>query len=87
MYAVVVYDVGVERVNAVRVFLKQYLNWIQNSVVEGELTEVEFMEVSKGIKELIHSTADNVIIYTWKDKKYMGREEFGMPKAEISEII
>jgi CRISPR-associated protein Cas2 len=41
MYVIVVYDVGIERLNKVRIFLKQYLNWVQNSVLEGELTKAE----------------------------------------------
>ena len=48
LYVIIVYDVGVERVNKVRIYLKQYLNWVQNSVLEGELTEPEYMKVMNG---------------------------------------
>ncbi|MBU7027643.1 MAG: CRISPR-associated endonuclease Cas2, partial [Theionarchaea archaeon] len=50
MYVVVVYDISVERVNKVRIFLKQYLDWMQNSVLEGELTLGELKEVELGLK-------------------------------------
>ena len=50
MYVVIVYDINVERVDKVRIFLKQYLNWMQNSVLEGELTPGKLKEVEKGLE-------------------------------------
>ena len=32
MYVIVVYDVGVKRVGKVCKYLRQHLNWVQNSV-------------------------------------------------------
>lgn len=48
MYIVVVYDVGVERVNKVKKFLRMHLNWVQNSVFEGEVTLAEFERIKEG---------------------------------------
>lgn len=45
MYAIIVYDVGVERIDAVRHILKKYLTWIQNSAFEGEITTGKLEEV------------------------------------------
>jgi len=53
LYVIIVYDVGEERVNKVRIYLKQYLNWVQNSVLEGELTEAEYMKVMNGLRDVI----------------------------------
>ncbi len=53
MYVIVVYDVNVGRVNKVCKFLRMYLNWVQNSVFEGELTESELVKVEAGLKEII----------------------------------
>ncbi|MDD4332135.1 MAG: CRISPR-associated endonuclease Cas2 [Methanosarcinaceae archaeon] len=86
MYVVVVYDVGVERVNKVRIFLRQYMNWRQNSVFEGELTKAEYVKVRSNLKELTNSR-DHVVFYSTRDKKYMGIEELGTPKAETGNII
>ena len=47
MYIIIVYDVGEKRVAKVCQFLRQYLNWIQNSVFEGELTKAEFYIIKK----------------------------------------
>ena len=45
MYVIVVYDVGIERLDSVRHILKQYLTWIQNSAFEGEISLGKLEEV------------------------------------------
>ncbi|MFH0904104.1 MAG: CRISPR-associated endonuclease Cas2 [Methanobacteriota archaeon] len=87
MYVIIVYDVAVERVNKVRIYLKQYLNWVQNSVLEGELTEAEYMKVMTGLRDVIDESQDNVICYKTKDRKYLAIDEIGTKKAEITTII
>jgi CRISPR-associated protein Cas2 len=47
MYVILVYDMGQKRVGKMLKLCRRYLNWIQNSVFEGELTEVQ-------LKELLH---------------------------------
>lgn len=84
---IIVYDVGEERVNKVRIYLKQYLNWVQNSVLEGELTEAEYMKVMNGLRDVIDESLDNVICYKTKDRKYLAIDEIGTKKAEITTII
>ncbi len=73
--------------NKVRIYLKQYLNWVQNSVLEGELTEAECMKVMNGLRDVIDETLDNVICYKTKDRKYLAIDEIGTKKAEITTII
>jgi len=84
---VIVYDVGVERVNKVRSFLREYMNWVQNSVFEGELTKAEFLKIKSRLKELIEASHDHIIFYSSRDKKYLGIENLGTPKADTSNII
>ncbi len=87
LYVIIVYDVGEERVNKVRVYLKQYLNWVQNSVLEGELTEPEYMRIMSGLREIIDESLDQVICYKSRDRRYLNVDEIGTKKAEISTII
>ncbi len=87
LYVVIVYDVGVERVNRIRIYLKQYLNWVQNSVFEGELTEPEYMKITSHIREIVDESLDHVICYKSRDKRYLDIDEIGTKKAEISTII
>ncbi|WP_342304181.1 CRISPR-associated endonuclease Cas2 [Methanolobus sp. ZRKC5] len=87
MYVIVVYDIGVERLNKVRTFLKQYLNWVQNSVLEGELTKAEYMKVYSYLKQIINEDEDSIFFYRVRDKMYLGFDELGSRPAEIDTII
>ena len=87
MYAIVVYDVGVQRVNKVKKILRMYMTWIQNSVFEGEITEAEFMELKRKLKEVIEKDSDAVHFYILKSEKYLKKETLGTPKAEPERIL
>lgn len=87
MYVIVVYDVGVKRVNKVKKLLRQYLIWIQNSVFEGELTEAELMHLKNEIKQIVEKKKDAVHIYRVKSEKYLKKDTIGTPKAEAENIF
>ena len=87
VYAVITYDVDVSRVNKVKKFLRLYLQWIQNSVLEGELTKAELLEVKVGIRDIIEEDVDSIFIFTTKDKKYLNKEIIGIEKAPTDQII
>ena len=87
MYAIVVYDVGVKRVNRIKKILRKYMTWIQNSVFEGELTESELMRLKNEIKKEIDKNTDAVHFYIVKSEKYMKKETLGTPKAEKENIL
>lgn len=87
VYAVITYDVNVSRVNTVKKFLREYLSWVQNSVLEGELTKSELMEIKVGLKELIEQDVDSIYIYTARDKKYLNKEIMGIEKGDTGQII
>ncbi|AIC16851.1 CRISPR-associated endonuclease Cas2 [Nitrososphaera viennensis] len=80
MYAIIVYDVGVERIDAVRHILKKYLTWIQNSAFEGEITTGKLEEVRILIANVIDKEKDSVVVYSinnpaWIEKKTWGRDK------------
>lgn len=87
MYVIVVYDIQVERIDAIRQFLKKYLYWIQNSVFEGELTASELEEIKQGIRELIDKENDYVLIYRFRNQELVEKEVLGTPKSEPSNIL
>ena len=87
MYVIIVYDVGVERVNNVRKFLRQYLVWRQNSVFEGELTPAEYERVKREIRELVDENEDFVIFYSVRDRKFLREEEYGTSKVDVCNVI
>ncbi len=87
MYVIVVYDVNVERVNRVKKFLRRYLNWVQNSVFEGELTPADLEEVRMGLKDIINENEDMVVIYRLKSNKGLGKEILGIDKGGDEQVI
>jgi len=87
MYVIIVYDIGVDRVTKVCQFLRQYLNWMQNSVFEGELTESELERIKSKLKKIINSDEDAIIIYKLPINRVIEKESIGVKKAEPSSII
>lgn len=80
MYVIVVYDVGEKRVGKMLKLCRQYLCWIQNSVFEGELSEVKLKELKLKMKGIIDPSEDSVILFTNKmgynmNKQILGREK------------
>mgnify|MGYP001772903665 CR=1 FL=1 len=62
-----VYDVGVERVNKVLKIGRKYLTWVQNSVLEGEITDADLVRLKEEIKNII-AKEDSVLLFTLKSK-------------------
>ncbi|WP_456472793.1 CRISPR-associated endonuclease Cas2 [Methanocaldococcus sp.] len=85
MYVIIVYDVNVSRVNKVKKFLRQHLNWVQNSVFEGEVTNAELERIKDGLLNIIDENEDSIIIYKLKLKP--SREIYGIEKNPIDDII
>ncbi len=87
MYVIVVYDVNVARVNRVRKFLKTYLEWVQNSVLEGSLTKAELRKVKSKLKDMTDPEEDHILIYKVSTEKYLKKDEIGEAKGDTSTII
>jgi CRISPR-associated protein Cas2 len=87
MYVIIVYDIAVERIDNVRKYLKQYMNWVQNSAFEGELKPGELEKIKIDLKKLIKEKEDSVILYETPDKKWVKKEILGIEKSEITTII
>ena len=64
MYVIIVYDVGEKRVGKMLKLCRQYLCWIQNSVLEGELSEAKLRELQMKMKAIIDESEDSVIVFT-----------------------
>lgn len=87
MYVIIVYDVSVERVAKVCQFLRKYLDWIQNSVFEGELTRSELKEIEIKLKKIVNLEEDSVIIYSFRSEKALKKRYIGVKKVEPSAVI
>ena len=63
MYVILVYDCGERRVAKMLKLCRKYLNWIQNSVFEGEISEVRLKELLSSAKKFIDESEDSIIVF------------------------
>lgn len=87
MYVLVVYDVEVKRVAKVHKYLKRHLHWVQNSVFEGEATEAQVETIKAGLKRLLDTETDAVLLYTARDRKWLTREGLGRERGTTTNMI
>jgi len=81
MFLILVYDVGEKRVNKVLKTCRKYLHWVQNSVLEGEISEANFKKLKIELKRIIDEEEDSVIFYILRTTKYSEREIMGLKKG------
>ena len=87
MYIIAVYDVGEKRVVKMVKLCRQYLNWIQNSVFEGELTEVQLKELKYKAKEIMKDDEDSFIIFSSREQKWMDKQVIGKEKNSLDNFL
>lgn len=87
MYYILVYDINVKRVTKMLKLVREYLNHVQNSVFEGELTDAQLEELKYKITQLMNKEEDSVIIYCVGSKRWSNREVLGIEKNEIDNFI
>lgn len=87
MFVIVVYDVNQKRVAKVLKKCRQYLNWVQNSVLEGEITEANYRKLQMELGKIIDKGEDSVIFYQLRTTKYSTREILGVERCETGNII
>lgn len=87
MFVIMVYDVNQKRVAKVLKKGRQYLYWVQNSVLEGEISEANYKKLKMEIEKIIDLEEDSVIFYTFRTTKYSNRESIGVKKGGDDNII
>jgi len=87
MYIIMVYDVNEKRVNKVLKIGRKYLDWIQNSVLEGEITVAKYEKLKMELLDIINKDEDSVIFYILRTTIYSKREIIGLSKGGSKLII
>lgn len=87
MYVILVYDIGEKRVGKMLKLCRSYLNWIQNSVFEGEITEVKLKELKARAGEIMKKEEDSLIIFKSREEKWLEKEVVGQEKNEIDQFL
>lgn len=81
MFVILVYDIGVKRVAKVLKTCRKYLYWVQNSVFEGEISEVNLTKLKGELSKIINKDVDSIIIYSFRTTKYSSIEIIGLKKG------
>lgn len=81
MFVILVYDIGEKRVAKVLKTCRKYLYWVQNSVFEGEISEVNLVKLKTELNRIIDKEVDSVILYTFRTTKYSNFEILGIRKG------
>ena len=86
MRIILIYDVSAERVNKVMKVCREYLEHVQNSVFEGDITDSNFKELTSKLKSIIDQNIDSIIIYHLWISKY-NKEIIGIEKRNNDNFI
>lgn len=87
MYVILVYDIGENRVGKMLKLCRKYLNWIQNSVFEGELSESQFKRLKHDALLIIDPEVDSIILFLSKTDHYMDKQIIGIEKSELTQFL
>lgn len=91
MHIILVYDINTEEtsknLNKIFKISKRYLNHIQNSVFEGNLTDAEFLRFKLEVSKYIRNDCDSVIIFKNRNIRFMEKEILGKQEDNISVFL
>ncbi len=87
MYVILVYDMGEKRVGKMLKHCRKYLNWIQNSVFEGEITEVKLKEMIFDAKKIMKDEEDSLIIFKSRNERWLDKEVIGQERMSTNNFL
>jgi len=87
MYVILVYDMGEKRVGKMLKLCRRYLHWIQNSVFEGEITEVKLRELLEKAKALMRPAEDSVIVFSSREERWLDKQVIGREKNSLDNFL
>ena len=87
MYVILVYDFGEKRVNKMLKLCRRYLNWIQNSVFEGEISEVRLKELLMSCDKFMDKGEDSVIVFSGPSQISLNKQIIGKERSSIDNFL
>lgn len=87
MYVILVYDIGQKRVGKMLKLCRRYLNWIQNSVFEGEISEVKLKELITKAETIMDKETDSVIIFKTRQEKWLEKQIVGKELRSLEQLL
>jgi len=87
MYVILVYDIEEKRVAKMLKLCRRYLNWIQNSVFEGEMTNVKLKTLIQEALQIMDEEKDSLIIFKSRDEKWLDKQVVGKEKNDLGNLL
>lgn len=87
MYVILVYDIEQKRVGKMLKLCRKYLHWIQNSVFEGELTDLKLKELLALAAAIMDKGKDSIIVFQSRQEKWMEKMVVGREKNELDNVL
>jgi len=87
MYVILVYDIEEKRVAKMLKLCRRYLNWIQNSVFEGEITSVKLKELVHEAGQIMKEDKDSLIIFKSREEKWLEKMIVGKEKNKLDNVL
>jgi CRISPR-associated protein Cas2 len=66
---------------------RKYLNGVQNSVFEGELTSAEYKRLLKELKDIIDKSIDSILFYEINNMKWLKNNHLGIIKNDMNNML
>ena len=87
MYVILVYDMGQKRVGKMLKLCRRYLNWIQNSVFEGEMTDVQLNELLYEANRIMKADEDSFILFKNRERKWLDKQIVGVERQSTDDFL
>jgi len=87
MYITALYDVGEKRVGKMLRLCRRYLNWIQNSVLEGEITTAQLEKFKFEANAIMEEETDSLIIFKTRQEKWLDKEIVGQERSSLDMFL
>ena len=87
MYLILVYDVKQQRVGRMLKLCRRYLHWIQNSVFEGEISEVKLAELLAKARTILKEDEDSVILFKSRTQQWLEKQVIGIERSALDTIL
>jgi CRISPR-associated protein Cas2 len=87
MYVIAVYDINQKRVGRMLKLCRKYLNWIQNSVFEGEITEVKLKQLIAESQKIMKKEEDSLIIFSSREQKWLDKQIVGKEPSPLDNFL
>ncbi|KOX95376.1 CRISPR-associated endonuclease Cas2 [Halorubrum sp. E3] len=86
MYVIVVYDMEADRTHLMLKLCRRYLVHVQNSVLEGEISEGDLATLKGEIEDLLQE-GESVMVYELSSDRLLNRTVYGDDPTEDSRFL